>query len=242
MSALKLRTEAVEVRAGHEHARVLVTCEHATQRMPAGWEWPDRDRRLIDTHWAFDLGAAEMARDFAAAMGAVAVLSRFSRLLVDPNRPEDSPTLFREHAEGEPVELNTTHLDDTERETRIERLLRPYHATVDREVAASRAEVMVAMHTFTPIYEGETRSLEIGVLYDRDEALAERIAETLIRRGLRTALNEPYSGKDGLMYAIDRHARRYGRQSVEFEVRQDLATDPLFRREFDGILREIFGL
>lgn len=241
MSALKLKTEAVEVRAGRDDARVLVTCEHATQRMPLGWEWPDRDRRLIDTHWAFDLGAAEMARDFAAAMGAVAILSRFSRLLVDPNRPEDSPTLFRELAEGEPVVLNTTLLDETERRARIERLLRPYHAAVDRELSASRAEMVVAIHTFTPVYEGQPRSLEVGVLYDRDEALAEQVAEVLVQRGLKAELNEPYSGKDGLMYAADRHAHAHGRRSVEFEVRQDLATDPLFRREFDRILREIFG-
>jgi predicted N-formylglutamate amidohydrolase len=238
---LKLKTEAVEVRAGRDDARVLVTCEHATQRMPVGWEWPDRDRRLIDTHWAFDLGAAEVARDFAAAMGAVAVLSRYSRLLVDPNRPEDSPTLFREHAEGEPVELNTTHLDATERRARIERLLRPYHDAVDRELAASRATMLVAIHTFTPVYEGEPRSLEVGVLYERDEALAEEVAEVLVKRGLKAELNEPYSGKDGLMYAAERHARTHGRRAVEFEVRQDLATDPLFRREFDQILREIFG-
>lgn len=237
----KLRTEALEIVAGHADAKVLVTCEHASQRMPAGWSWPDRDRRLVDTHWAYDLGAVEIARDFAAAFDAVAILSRFTRLLVDPNRPEDSPTLFRAQAEGEPVELNTTWLDDAERQRRIETLLRPYHAAIDRELSASRAPLLVAMHTFTPVYEGQARDLEVGVLFDRDEALAERVAESLVRRGLKTELNEPYSGKDGLMYAVDRHARVHHREAVEFEVRQDLATDPRFRRDFDGMLREIFG-
>ena len=238
---MKLRTEAIDVMAGHPDARVFVTCEHATQRMPTGWSWPDRDRWLIDTHWAFDLGAKELALDFAAAFDAVAVLSRFTRLLVDPNRPEDSPTLFRTEAEGLPIELNTTLLDDAERRRRVERLLRPYHRTIDRELRASRARLLVAMHTFTPVYEGAPRSLEVGVLYDRDEPLAERVAEALVKRGLKAELNEPYSGKNGLMYAIDRHAQSHERQSVEFEVRQDLATDPRFRREFDGMLREIFA-
>lgn len=241
MSPLKLRTEAVEVRAGRDDAHVLVTCEHASQRMPVGWAWPDADRRLVDTHWAFDLGAAELALDFADAMEAPVVLSRYSRLLVDPNRPEDSPTLFREMAEGRPVELNTRLLDEAEKRRRIERLLRPYHAAVDRELAACPAPMMVAMHTFTPTYEGEPRSLEIGVLFDRDERLAERVAESLLRRGLKVELNEPYSGKEGLMYAVDRHARAHRREAVEFEVRQDLAIDPRFREDFDGMMREIFG-
>ncbi|MEQ8454015.1 MAG: N-formylglutamate amidohydrolase [Sandaracinaceae bacterium] len=241
MTALKIESDAVEVRAGRSDAKVLVTCEHASQRMPDGWAWPERDRRLVDTHWAYDLGAADMARDFAAAMGAAVVLSRYSRLLVDPNRPEDSDTLFRTHAEGETVELNTTHLHAEERARRVQRLLRPYHATLDEEVAASRAPTLVSIHTFTPVYEGQPRTLEVGVLYDRDEALAERVAQVLVKAGLNAALNEPYSGKEGLMYAVDRHARAHGRQSIEFEVRQDLATDPAFRRDFDALLLEIFG-
>jgi predicted N-formylglutamate amidohydrolase len=236
MSDLKQLTDAVEVRAGRPDAHVLVTCEHASQRMPVGWRWPDRDRRLIDTHWAYDLGAAEMARDLADGLGATAVLSRYTRLLVDPNRPEGSPTLFRAHAEGLPVELNTTLLDDVERHRRIERLWRPYHAAIDRELGACSASMLFAIHTFTPLYEGMRRTLEIGVLFDREQALATELAEQLAARGHHVALNEPYSGKDGLMYAGETHAEAHGRRAVELEVRQDLAIDPSFRVEFVELL------
>jgi predicted N-formylglutamate amidohydrolase len=239
MRDLKQLTDAIEVRAGHADAHVLVTCEHASQRMPVGWRWPDRDRRLIDTHWAYDLGAAEMTRDLATGLGAVAVLSRYTRLLIDPNRPEGSPTLFRQHADGVPVELNTTELDDVERHRRIERLWRPYHEAIDRELGMSRASVLFAIHTFTPLYEGMRRTLEIGVLFDREEALATELAEQIGARGYKVALNEPYSGKEGLMYAGETHAQAHGRKAVELEVRQDLAIDPHFRADFVKLLHEL---
>ena len=220
---------------------ILITCEHASQRMPAGWSWPEEDRWLIDTHWAYDLGARELALALAGVLGVGALLSRHSRLLIDPNRDEGSPTLFRTEAEGRPVHLNTTRLDDAERRRRIERLLRPYHAALDATVRASAAPTLVAMHSFTPIYEGQVRTMEVGVLFDLDEVLALGVACALDARGLKVALNEPYSGKAGLMYSIDRHARAHSRRAVELEVRQDLATDPSFQATFVAWLAEIFG-
>ena len=234
-------TDAFEVFRGRPKAPIVVTCEHASQALPPGWSWSDRDRRLVGTHWAFDPGAAELATALAEALDASAVLSTFSRLLVDPNRPEDSPTLFREHAEGEPIELNTILLDDAGRRARVERFLRPYHVAVDEEVGRSWAPIVLAMHTFTPIYEGAPRAVEVGVLFDTDAPLAERVIEALRRRGLRAEPNEPYSGKEGLMYAADRHARVHRRQAIELEVRQDLALDPAFRAELVGLLRELFS-
>lgn len=229
------RTESYERMRRHERARVLVTCEHASQRVPAGYRWPDEDRWLRDTHWAYDIGALEMARDLAAALGAPEVSSRYSRLLVDPNRPEDSPTLFRDRAEGKPVVMNTEELDEAERARRVEELLRPYHAALDAAVAESHAELLVSMHSFTRVYEGKVRELEIGVLFTEDEGIASRVADALSAR-FEVALNEPYSGHDGLMYSVDRHARAHGRRAIELEVRQDLTLDPAFREVFDALL------
>lgn len=232
MSGLSQLTDAIEVLAGARDAPVFVTCEHASQRMPLGFRWPDADRRLIDTHWAYDLGAREMARSLAEGLDAGAVLSRYSRLLIDPNRPLGSPTLFRTHAEGAPIELNTTELDEDERKRRVERLYRPYHEAIDRELARTATPILLAIHTFTPLYEGARRTVEVGVLFDSERELAERLAEGLAETGLNVALNEPYSGKEGLMYAGELHARVHGRRAVELEVRQDLAVDPVFRADF----------
>lgn len=227
--------ESVEIVRAGAGAGVLITCEHASERLPAPWAWSARDRRLVGTHWAFDLGAADLAREYAELVGAVAVLSRFTRLLADPNRPEGSPTLFREFAEGEPVELNQS-IDPAEREIRLDGYYRPFHAAVDREVAASRAPILLAMHTFTPLYEGSPRTLEIGVLFDDEEALAMRMVDALAGAGLRVAPNEPYSGREGLIHVVDRHARTHARRAIEIEVRQDIAVDPAFRKRFLPLL------
>lgn len=219
--------EAVELVDGD--GPVLLTCEHATERMPEGWRWPQEDLRLRGTHWAYDLGARELTLELAERLGAGAVLSRFSRLLVDANRPESSETLFLREAEGAPVALNTTHLDASERERRIEGLLRPYHAAADARTDRSTSQLLLSVHSFTPVFEGRPRTLEVGVLHDRDGALAERLAAALARASIHVALNEPYSGLAGLMYSADRHARAHGRAALELEVRQDLAVDPGFR-------------
>ncbi len=240
-AGLSQLTDAIEVRAGDPDAPVVLTCEHATQRMPLGWRWPAADRRLVDTHWAFDLGARGITRALSGAMSAPAVLSRFSRLLIDPNRPErGSPTLFRADAEGLPVALNTAHLDEPERRRRIEHLWRPYHEAIDRALEASTAPTVLAIHTFTPLYEGEPRTVEIGVLFDGDQALAEEVATTLGSRW-HVRMNEPYSGQNGLMFAAESHARAHGRRAVELEIRQDLAVDPRFRDDLVQLLKAHFA-
>ncbi len=234
MTPIEIEETHEVVRAG-AHAGVLVTCEHASQRLPEPWAWSARDRRLVGTHWAYDLGAAELAREYAAAISGTAILARFSRLLADPNRPESSETLFRAVAEGEPVELNAA-IDLAEREIRLDGYYRPFHDAVDREVAGSGAPILLAMHTFTPLYEGQPRSLEIGVLFDREEELALRLVDGFARAGWRVAPNEPYSGRAGLIHVVERHAKTHDRRAIELEVRQDLAVDRAFRERFVAVL------
>lgn len=232
--------DAVEIIAGRSDASVFLTCEHASERFPEPWNLPQADVRLVGTHWAYDLGAAELTRELAAQLQAPAVLSRFSRLLCDPNRPEDSPTLFRPKAEGMPIELNAD-LDADEREARLARLYRPYHSTLDRLIGASRAELIFAVHSFTPVYEGSPRPLEMGVLFVEPHALVESMAAALREAGFVVALNEPYSGRGGFMYSAERHARRHGRRSLELEARQDIVSDASRRARVVAALTEFLS-
>lgn len=221
----RLHDDVVEVMEGADDAGVLLTCEHASNRLPDPWVWPEEDRWLVDTHWAVDLGIADVTRDLARAIGAPAVLARFSRLLCDANRPLDAETLFRPIAEGHPVRLNAA-LTEEEKHRRIERFHRPYHEVADTMLARYPRAVVLSMHSFTPVYEGgPPRAMEIGVLFDREERISTLMAEAFRRDGWQVALNEPYSGRDGLIYAADRHAVRHGRRALELEVRQDVATD-----------------
>jgi predicted N-formylglutamate amidohydrolase len=235
-------TDCVEIirRSAHApDAAAFLTCEHASQDLPPPFRWPDEDAWLRGTHWAYDLGAAALTRELAAELGAGAVLSRFSRLLIDPNRSEDAPDLFRATAEGRAVFLNRD-IGDGERSQRLA-MARAYHAAIDEALQSDAAPVVLSIHTFTPLYEGAPRSVEVGVLFDQEELLAEKVRAALAQSGFQALLNEPYSGRLGLIYSADRHARRHGRRALELELRQDLACDEAARARVVAALREVLA-
>jgi predicted N-formylglutamate amidohydrolase len=220
-----------------EPAPFIITCEHASARLPSGWRWPEADRWLVAAHWAYDLGVAELTRELAAASGAPAVLARFSRLLIDANRPADDPTVCRDRAEGRPVVLNEA-ITPADRARRLA-YWSAYHEVVAETVVASPASVVLAMHSFTRRYEGELRDdIELGVLFDDQPELAARLAEVVSQVSPQVHLNRPYSGEHGMIYSADRHARAAGKRAVEIEVRQDLAVDGAFRQRLVGALTQ----
>ncbi|MFO0711608.1 MAG: N-formylglutamate amidohydrolase [Sandaracinus sp.] len=229
---------------GHA-AGIVMTCEHASERVPeafaqnTGFAWPEADRWLRGTHWSYDLGAEEIALAHARAVGATLVCARFSRLLIDPNRPLDASTLFRDVAEGRAITMNRD-LSARARQARIEQLYEPFHDAVDRAVAAStKADIVFAVHTFTHEYEGQRRTLELGVLFDREDALGARVLEGLRAAGFDAAANEPWSGKAGLIHVASHHGDRYGKRALELEVRQDLATNAAFRARLVSVLADL---
>ncbi len=232
--------EAFEWVAGSRSAPIFLTCEHASERLPEPWRWPDADRRLIGTHWAYDLGARELTLALAAALGAGAVLSRFTRLLIDANRDELNSDLLRKVAEGAPVELNQ-HVIDSERELRLQAYYRPFHAAVDRELAAVDAPTLLSVHSFTPVYEGQVRKVELGVLFNDEEEAAIKLGESLSRQFDGVAYNEPWSGKAGLIFSAQSHAQRHGRRPLEIEIRQDRAIDVAYRTRLVKALADHFG-
>jgi predicted N-formylglutamate amidohydrolase len=224
------------IEARRAKTRFVLTCEHASQELPPEWSLSAEDGWLRDTHWAYDLGAAELTRELADASGAPAVLSRISRLLVDANRAEDSDTLIRQRCETRSVGLNRS-LGADERERRLD-YWRSYHRAVDQTVAGHRAPVVLSLHSFTPVYQGQRREVALGILYDGDEALARELFRRLEPLGVALRYNQPYSGQNGMIYSVERHARAHGRGAVEIEVRQDLASDPLFRRQLVALLAD----
>ncbi|MCB9539290.1 MAG: N-formylglutamate amidohydrolase [Myxococcales bacterium] len=204
----------------------FLSCEHASNRL-VGVEATAADRAVLDDHWGWDPGAAWVTEALVELTDGVAVLSDFSRLLVDPNRPPDSPSLVVTHCDGHPVSFNQG-LAAAAIEARLEALWRPYHAAVEataRRRLARGPAYFVSVHSFTPTFAGAPRPMEVGVLFDDLEEDAARLAEALRAEGFATALNAPYSGRNGLIYAIERHGRALGAPHLELEVRQDLLSD-----------------
>jgi predicted N-formylglutamate amidohydrolase len=214
-------------------------------RLPAPWSWHAGDSWLVGTHWSYDPGAAEITRALAEITGCAAILSRFTRLLCDPNRAEGDATCFRTVAENRPVRLNHD-LREADREARLSGYHRPFHEALHGMVGAHPGRLLFSIHSFTPVYEGSVREVELGILFDEEEDLAVRLAEAMGDRGLPARLNEPYSGRDGLIYSPSRHARTHRRAALELEVRQDLATNPEWRAravlQLAGALEDVGAL
>jgi len=206
----------------------LFTCEHATHRLPE-WEPSERDAPYLRDHWGWDVGAADLTRALARATGSAAVLSRFSRLVCDPNRHPEEPSFVVAEVEGHALTFNRG-VDGAERARRRAAYFDPYHDAVDRalgqRVATGRPAHLCSIHSFTPILAGVARGMEVGVLYDDHEPHAERLGEALAAEGFAIAHNEPYSGFAGLIYAARRHGRAHRVPYLELEVRQDLIDTP----------------
>jgi predicted N-formylglutamate amidohydrolase len=236
-----------EIHGPGRPSRWLVTCDHASNAVPGcigggtlGIAPADMDR-----HIAYDVGAAGVTRRLADRLDAPAILSTFSRLVIDPNRGEDDPTLLMRLYDGTIIPANR-HADTAETERRLAAFYRPYHAAY-AEIAARRADrVICAIHSFTPRLNGRAlRPWDVGVLYSHlDPRLARPLIARLRAAGYVTGDNEPYAGHlDG--DAIDRHALRLARPNVLIEVRNDLIRDAagqhLWAARLAPILEEVLA-
>ena len=224
-SAGPLTAAAVEAIAGDFGRGLLLLCDHASNAIPPEYEnlgLPSAERAR---HIAYDIGAAAVTRACAAALGVPALLSTFSRLLIDPNRSLDDPTLIVAVSDGTLVPRNAP-LDPTEIERRVRRFYEPYHAAIGTTLAAFAGAGVVpailSIHSMTDRLQGVARPWHASVLWDADPRLARPLLAALrTEPHLIVGDNEPYG--DALRGdTLDRHAAARGLAAAVIELRQDL--------------------
>lgn len=237
---------AFEVIGGSADGGLLFLCDHAQASIPAEYADLGLSAAQLSRHIAFDIGAEAVTRTLAAEFDAPAVMSRFSRLLIDPNRGADDPTLVMRIADGAIVPGNA-RIGPEEITTRIERFYQPYDAaisaTLDAMEAVRPGTTVVSMHSFTPSMKGIARPRDITVIWDFDPRLNLSLLRALEREpDLIVGENEPYQGG----YAgdtMDRHCLRRGLAHALVEIRQDLIADAgaasAWGKRLAGILRPL---
>ena len=222
----------IETVAGPLDAGVLVICDHASNALPPEYGSLGLRREALTRHIAYDIGAARLARALASRLNAPAVLSTFSRLLIDPNRGADDPTLVMRYSDGAIVPGNA-RIEAAEIARRRERFWAPYRdkitATVEAMLATGEPPALVSIHSFTPVWRGAARRWKAGVLWDRDDRIAKPLLEALQAEPDLHAHgigdNEPYDG--GLAGdTIDAVATARGLANALIEIRQDLIAEP----------------
>lgn len=219
---------AYDIHGQDRPSRWLLTCDHASNHVPDWINGGDLGIAPEDMarHIAYDVGADGLTRQLADLMDAPAILSHFSRLVIDPNRGEDDPTLLMRLYDGTVIPANRD-ADAAERTRRLERLHRPYHDAYEALAARHSDRCICAIHSFTPQLRGRApRPWQVGILYShRDERLGPAMVQACRDQGWATGDNQPYSGHlDG--DSIDRHALVSGRPNLLIELRNDLIATP----------------
>lgn len=225
-------------------APLLLVCDHASAFVPRALDKLGLGDESLRRHVAFDIGIAEVTRAVAATLDAPAVLSHFSRLIIDPNRALDDPTSVPQLSDDVVVPGNR-NLGQAERLARAACFFTPYHRAIDesldRLMRRGPRPAMVSMHSFTPIMKGRKRPWEIGILWNRDPRLPVPMMEHLAAQGIEVGDNEPYSGADYHGHTIHEHAEPRGIAHVLIEVRQDLIDTPAGQADWSARLSRTLG-
>ncbi len=240
------RSDSYEELHGDLAGGLIIIVDHASNHIPPEYGnlgLPDTELRR---HIAYDIGVDPLARELAERLRAPAILTRFSRLLIDPNRGEDDPTLLMRLSDGAVIPGNR-HADAEERERRLKRFYRPYHALIETRLESMLRNgvppALFSVHSYTPDWKGTRRPWHAGILWDRDPRLARPLLDGLsAEHGLRIGDNEPYLGSlmNDTMY---RHGTSRGLAHALLEVRNDLIDTPAGVQEWadrlEPILKEI---
>lgn len=220
----------VETRNADSSAGVVFVCEHASNHIPERYAGLGLDAATLESHVAWDPGALPVASALAKHFGAPLVAARVSRLLHDCNRPPEAADAVPAKSEVYDIPGNQG-LSGEERKARTTDIYEPFHAAVTRLLDARKAvglgTALVTVHSFTPSYFGQPRSVELGVLHDADSRLADLLlAKAGALSGLKTARNDPYGPEDGVTHTLKRHGQARGLPNVMLEIRNDLLRTP----------------
>lgn len=215
-----------EILQGDDTRGLFILGDHAMNRLPPEYGRLGIPESAFSRHIAYDIGIEQTVRALSARLKAPAVLGCFSRLLIDPNRGEDDPTLIMKISDGAIIPGNHP-ITPEEWENRLNRFHRPYHAAVAEtigRVAAStgKAPLVISMHSFTPFWKQTARPWHATVLWDNDpRAVTPLLAALRLRDGIVVGDNEPYDGalRGDTMY---RHCMSAGIPHALIELRQDL--------------------
>ena len=205
-------------------APICIVCEHASPFIPASLNRLRIAPEHLNSHAAWDIGARDLSVALSRSLDAPIVVSRVSRLVYDCNRPPEARDAMPERSEVVAVPGNSG-LSQSERDARIREVYAPFRNLLATTLDSfSRPPALVTIHSFTPIWHGEKRSVELGILHDSDDRLAKAMLDAA-PGDINTQLNAPYSATDGVTHTLREHAVSRGLQNVMIEVRNDLISD-----------------
>ncbi len=217
-------------------ADFVLACDHASRRIPKSLGTLGLSAADLTTHIAWDIGAARVAEHMAAELDATLILQGYSRLVIDCNRPPGAPTSIPPRSErtGIPGNVDVTLEQATARRDEI---FEPYHhalrVILDERKQQGRRTLLVAVHSFTPVYHGVERPWHVGLMYRHDARMADMLIRLLRQdAGLTVGDNEPYAITDATDYTLPIHGESRGIAHAGIETRQDLIASARGQKEW----------
>ena len=206
---------------------LFLTGDHAGRAIPRRLGQLGVPDSEMGRHIAWDIGIAGVTERLSTLLDATAVLQTYSRLVIDCNRDPSWPSAMPAVSEYTRIPGNEA-LTDADRAARVDAIFTPSHGRIRAllDARSHRRTLFVAMHSFTPSFKGESRAMEVGVLFNRDLRMANVMLDLLRAEGdLIVGANEPYAITDDSDYSVPVHAQARGLLHVEIEIRQDLIAE-----------------
>jgi predicted N-formylglutamate amidohydrolase len=205
---------------------IFLVCEHAGRQIPKSLAGLGLGEAELSRHIAYDIGAEPLARRLAEKLDSPLVLQRYSRLVYDCNRPPDSPGAMPQLSELTKIPGNL-NLTQAQRQARIDAIYEPFHRRVsqliDERLRAHRWVIFVTIHSFTPVFKSIPRTMDVGLLFDKDRRFTDRIAQRLMSMGsIDVQYNAPYGPADGVCHTLNVQAGAKGLAYSMIEIRNDL--------------------
>ncbi len=221
--------DVVEVINPTGGGNILLVCEHGHNRIPTEFDNLGLTEDAMNSHIAWDTGALPVAQDLSKALDAPLVVQLVSRLVYDCNRTPEAPSAILELSDIYAIPGNTD-LSEADRQRRIDQFYLPFRdrlaGFIDSWSASHAAPVIVTVHSFTPVYQGVMRDVDIGILHDADSRLADAMLSLCALGGtFNIRRNAPYGPEHGVTHTLREHALPRGLLNVMLEIRSDLIAD-----------------
>ena len=204
---------------GHDK-RILIIADHASNFIPKGYNNLNLPKELTQSHIAYDLGVKSLSIKISKKLKSSLILGEYSRLLIDNNRDIKDPTLISEISDRKIIKGNVK-LSKKEKLYRINEMYMKYHRQVNNVISKKKIKFIISIHSFNPIYKGNKRDIEIGILSNRDKRLTHLIINELQRKKITVGDNKPYIG-NLIGDTLFKHALNKNLLHALIEVRNDL--------------------
>ncbi len=220
-----MENTVVEVINPKGNGRFVLVCEHASKFIPDKFDNLGLSVKARESHVAWDPGAFDVAVGLSKILDAPLVTSGISRLIYDCNRPPTAKSSIPERSETFNIKGNT-NLNKDEVSERAEKYYFPFRNALSECLGSHsrrvKSSILVTIHTFTPVFHGRERKVDLGIVHDSDNRMADGMLNALAASSMNIERNQPYGPRDGVTHTLKEHGNRRGIASVMIEIKNDL--------------------